>query len=384
MKLRLIGLGLLCALAAYGCDDDSNKVTGDAAVGKDGGEMDSGDVDAGSDAGEDAGETSSDKNVSKNVKADEGASIDNEDLNLNIPPDALPENKTISVNGLDEETLPEKARLLSEAFELGPDGTTFDLPVKLTFSNVTIPGGKFVDVAFLTESNEWEALPFTDVNGTTVTSWTTHFTKFAVVLRDGELFGGACDQDFDACGGDVTGDWQIDEDVCATFSVSSLVGDLPEGCTGVTGTGEFETGGYFSFLPPFSPGDDQAGFWSGGFGYQVYYNVPNTCFENSTCPEAYEPNGAMCDNSASTESSFPFPEYTGHWGTENGTLYFIELVEGEQGVEDGPRYAAQYCVNTMGDQDPENDTLTVRFPTAGGGAHEVVIRASRYTQEQQF
>ncbi|MCA9601630.1 MAG: hypothetical protein KC417_06390, partial [Myxococcales bacterium] len=328
--------------------------------------------------GGDGGNTATDMNVSKNIKASEGGNIQNEDVDLDIPPDALPEDKTIEVNGLKEEDLPNSELLLSEAFDFKPDGQTFDTPVKLTFKNVTIPAGKFVDVAFLNDENEWEALPFTDVDGTTVMSWTTHFTSFAVLLRTEAQFDGACEQDFDDCGGDITGVWTPGgDDNCATLPFTLATDSIPADCTGVMGNVSLDSGGYLSFLEPESANDPAPYYSGGGYAFWGAFSVPKSCFENSTCPENYDAGDTECLGGSGDEEGWPYN--SGRWEASGGQLTFVELVEGQNGLVDGERRSVQYCVDTKGDQNPANDTLKLRFTSQGDGPSEYVITAVRNT-----
>ncbi|MCA9602701.1 MAG: hypothetical protein KC417_11780 [Myxococcales bacterium] len=369
MQRYWLRLSLLVALVpvAMGCDD-SSKTTDD------GGAHHDGDVDGSdsTDGGDQDAMTDNDMNVSKEVKAADGAEIENENLHVEIPPTSLEEDTTITVNGLKEADLPNPQNLLSEAYDFGPDGTMFEIPVKLTFSNVTIPAGKFVDVAFINEENEWEPLPFTDVDGTTVTSWTTHFTSFAVLLRGtGSQFDNACSQEFDACGGDLSsgdGYWSFTGDAdCATIPFA-LALETAGACPGITGSIESKMTG-------------NIGFYAGkGTTFQAYFatafagtvTVPDSCYENSTCPEG---DGAASFSSSDSDCVGTLEhdeqqQWSGTWLPQGGTVSFFD------GEDSRPAAQWQYCLDTKGSKDLSDDVVHFRaLPHDGPEYRFTAVRA---------
>jgi hypothetical protein len=82
---------------------------------------------------------------------------------------------------------PPGAYLLAPAYDLGPDGATFDPPVTatLTYDPADFPGGMSEDnlyIAFYnTATGQWVALPSTvDTTAHTITAAVSHFTQFAL------------------------------------------------------------------------------------------------------------------------------------------------------------------------------------------------------------
>ncbi|GAJ05328.1 unnamed protein product [marine sediment metagenome] len=121
------------------------------------------------------------------------ATSEDELCTLNIPEGTV--GLTEELEPLDEITVvimdeppdpPEDAHVVGLAYDLGPDGATFDPPITLTFSYDPddLPEG----VAWLVlayydeETGEWVELPCTvDPVAHTITASVAHFTTFAII-----------------------------------------------------------------------------------------------------------------------------------------------------------------------------------------------------------
>lgn len=125
---------------------------------------------------------------------------------LTIPAGSLAADTTITVKTAAPGSVPDAATVKGLAYDFGPDGTTFTVPAELSLPLVGTPGaGQAAVVSWLnTATNKWEDLPTTSAAGK-VTAQVPHFTTFVV------RFAGvaAIDCAFTACGGDLTGSWDI-------------------------------------------------------------------------------------------------------------------------------------------------------------------------------
>lgn len=182
--------------------------------------------------------------VEKLVTAAEGGEVAAEGVKLNIPAGALAADTTITIETLDEDDQPESHRIASGVFDLGPDGTQFQVPVTLAFDFVNSgPQGATPMLAFL-ENGEWKTLPDSRVEGGQVVATTTHFTPFAVVWEGGVQDGGACEElPFTPCGGDLTGTWQFE------LGCVEIPGGFEpiSGCSGSSASYEVEMTGQITF-----------------------------------------------------------------------------------------------------------------------------------------
>ncbi|MFO0675967.1 MAG: hypothetical protein U0169_05500 [Polyangiaceae bacterium] len=125
---------------------------------------------------------------------------------------------------------------VSEVFEFGPSGTTFSTPATLAIqlpAGATAPAGKSYALA-VEESGAWKAIAGSSAQGGFVTGPVAHFSKFSVILVDGQAVAvsGCADvvTNFVACGGDVVGTWAWD-DFCfrnQTLGSDPFQGKCPE------------------------------------------------------------------------------------------------------------------------------------------------------------
>jgi hypothetical protein len=165
-----------------------------------------------------------------------------------------------------------------------------------------------------------------------------------------------CDQEFVACGGDVTGTWTM-TDLCA---------DLPPPTPTCEGQVEHRDLGAVGMYT-FSDDASYAGQISLQLGEETFY--PAACLPEGTtaCAELDQPdNHIVCTGDvavsctcAGTDTSDPFIE-EGHWSVEGTT---ITLAQGKD-----PGDPAEYCV--------DGDLLRIRPESMQAGFELVMQRAT--------
>jgi hypothetical protein len=167
------------------------------------------------------------------VKAAEGGELSVGVAALTIPKGALSEDTEISVKVESRKGRPDEDNVLMEVYDFGPDGQKFNMPVTLEFdvADVNVSSKGKAMIAWQ-NGEKWETLP-TKIQDGKATAATTHFTPFTLVFvlnEDGDVVqaGGQCGGDFEACGGDLVGEWTF-SGACAT---------LPPGGLGGSGDGE--------------------------------------------------------------------------------------------------------------------------------------------------
>jgi hypothetical protein len=103
-------------------------------------------------------------------------------LKADVPAGALAADTVITVKTVDVATLPTPSSVISAVYDLGPDGTTFLKPVKLTFDldATKLAAGEVASIAFV-KAGAWEVLADSMTKDGKVTATTTHFTDFGLV-----------------------------------------------------------------------------------------------------------------------------------------------------------------------------------------------------------
>ncbi len=134
------------------------------------------------------------------INALAGGTITIDGLVLEIPPGALAVDTAISVAVSDGASLPAAATLVAKVYDLGPSGTTFSIPVRLTIDVDTARlGGKNPVVSYLS-AGAWVALTNSvSAAAGKVTASTTHFTPFGVVGSDAAACGAMTKTACQAC-----------------------------------------------------------------------------------------------------------------------------------------------------------------------------------------
>ena len=313
---------------------------------------DSGGGAAGGAAG--SGGSGADAPVSEMISAAEGGKLTTGGAELDIPADALADDTEVTVEVVDKAGLPDEDNIASEVFDFGPDGTTFDKPVTLTidFDASATPDGMTAVMAFQ-DGDTWEPLADSEISGDTVVATTTHFTHFAVVwTAEGAMqTEGMCDTTkFDACGGDVVGEWKISLG-CLTLPDALLMGSLDgfDNCEGAAVSADADVTGTVTF-------NDDGSFSSDvTFATDIVFHVPKSCLPmGATCADLGKDGEPPMDVGDACEQHMPDSKTEMDMGTyeidaSNNTL----TTTGMDMTADAPE---EYCVSADG------KTLTVRFP----------------------
>jgi hypothetical protein len=319
MKFRylILAVALAAAVPACGGDDD----------------------DGGGNTTQGAGE-----NVSTPITAAEGGEVEIGDAALSIPGGALAEDTTITVETIATSGQPDAENLAGLVYDFGPNGTEFVAPATLTLPAVTVPEGKEAVVAWLDESSgTWQNLPSTVNADGSVSADIEHFTLFVIRLN------GAVTSDcsFGACGGDLTGTWEVTgicaqaenafEEVCASATIDAdlnLTGSITFNDDG-TYESNFTSSATLSYtLPP-----DCLSMITGG-------QLPADCTALEEEPDPQDPSdmgttctgdpatdGCTCTNQEAPETSTE----TGTWATDGTTVTMTE--------EGGDADSTEFCVD---------------------------------------
>jgi hypothetical protein len=214
--LTLVFVGAISALMASGCGSDGPKMAVDAATGTPdssgsggtgGGSLpgtggSSPSTDTGSPAGTGGSSPSadtgspSDPDVGSDADSGSGATtqalitaaaggtIARGGIKADFPAGALASDTTITVSTVAVSALPAGSTVISEVYDLGPNGTTFAKPVTLTFDfdSTKLASGEVPAIAFV-NGTAWELLTDSMIKDGKVVATTTHFTMFGVVAR---------------------------------------------------------------------------------------------------------------------------------------------------------------------------------------------------------
>ena len=117
----------------------------------------------------------------KTIKAADGGTVTADGLTVEIPPGALMADTEITVTVSDGSSSPDPSTLVAKVYDLGPDGTMFQKPVKLTIDfDAAKLGTKIATVSYVA-AGKWVALSDSATTGAKVSATTTHFTQFGVV-----------------------------------------------------------------------------------------------------------------------------------------------------------------------------------------------------------
>jgi hypothetical protein len=296
------------------------------------------------------------------INAKMGGTVSFEGASITIPAGALSADTNITVAVTDKAGQPNEANIGASIFELGPNGTTFAMPVALAIPMSTaVPTGKKAVVAFL-QNGAWVPLADSTVSGSTVTAHTTHFTPYTVVFVDGMQTGGLCGSAFTACGGDLTGSWSINIG-CANITPA----DAPvPNCQGSMISVTVDPTGIITF-------DPTAGTYAiKGFDATITYagSFPASCAPGSNCSmemvknATVTANGSSCTLSGTSDINNP-PGPMDEMGTlmVNGSQFTTQ-----KAGSSSPGGANSYCV--MG------NTLYVQF-TAGKNGSTILLTGTK-------
>jgi hypothetical protein len=316
-------------------------VLGGAACGDGGGDGDGG------------GAAQQPESVSEPITAAEGGEVEAAGALLSIEGGALGDDLTIEVDAVEPDSeLPDFASIRGLVYDFGPDGTTFDPPATLELPiEGKVPEGKEAVVSWL-DGDTWIDLPSEVVAGM-VSVEVEHFTMFVVRMRN--VAASEIDCGFEACGGDLVGEWDI---VGACANTSEEPGEEDpnpfEDCGGVlevildgSGGGTFKADGSFSASINVQP--------------SVSYKLPPDCIEMLGAPATCAELGPMLDEIGG-------PTCTGDVDTEC--------------VCEGALDEAAEPIVAVGSFETSGDNLTTT--TEGGGSQTVGYCVSGDTAKVVF
>lgn len=344
-RLARMGLTAMLVLSANACGDSKDD-TGGAANG---------------------GATVGDK-TSAMIVATAGGTLELGAASLTIPAGALAEDLEVTVEVVSKKGKPDEANIAAAIYDFGPDGTTFEKPVTLSFDFAgAVPEGKAAKVAWL-EDGAWKIAADSKVSGKTVSATTLHFTPFTVIFAStGEQIGGACGSNFTACGGDLTGKWKFTGS-CAT--VPNGLDPFGGMCAGleaaftvdVTGTVEFADGQLTSMQTISS---------------SATFTIPKQCFVDQAMGQITLAQ-VSCDGFADDVGDDDEAPTTAE---DTGTACKISQPQQSKQEDNTDTYTVDGDVVTFGEDEPSEfcvrgDVLTVRTEDSEG----TVIQ---YTAERQ-
>lgn len=271
------------------------------------------------------------------ITAAEGGTVEVEGATLVIPPGALAEDTTITVETVTSAGLPSEADIVATVHDFGPDGLTFLSPVTLTL-DAQLPASledRVPTIAWL-EEGVWTQVAST-LEGSAVSAQIDHFTPFTVLLVAGAQVGGTCDvEGYTACGGNVVGTWSYSA-ACATLQ------ELPElPCEEATFALTLDLSGTITFV------DDGTYQVSSTIVTTTNVRIPKSCFPVSdiACSDIDEDAVEDGDACLLVDASEESESETGTWEAAGTQITF------DAGEPDGDG-AQDYCV--------AGDTLTVLY-----------------------
>lgn len=233
---RILSLFLALALfGAAGCDDDKKPNGGGGDAGED--------ATTGTDGG-DGGSEPINASTQEAISVAEGGEIELEDATLTIPENAIQSDEATVEITMKAMTppgeLPDLGSVVTLFYEFEPEGLQFNPPAEL---KIPVPADLGDNVAVISYFNEgtdsWENLPTVN-DGTFLITTISHFSGYAGRIVEGS----SCA--FEACGGDVSGVWDVDT-FCEEADVNTenpFSGDCGGASFEVT---EEQNGGYLSF-----------------------------------------------------------------------------------------------------------------------------------------
>jgi hypothetical protein len=270
--------------------------------------------------------------VSKTISAATGGTIEAPGVKLVIPPGALAADTTISVTVRGKSGVPDEGKVASSVFDFGPNGLQFTVPatLQLDFDGSNAPADSTAKVAVL-DGSTWKPLSDSKVSGSTATATTTHFSAFAVVWSQSGQTSGACGQNFNKCGGDISGTWSYSAG-CVTLPPESnpLGSTCPEAVytvvLDVSGTLNLASGGSYTV--------------DNTVNMTATIDFPKSCLSGAPCDALAGQGGTVKDNGDScsvTQSQPPqVQKESGTYSVNGSTITFTG--------SDGKASTADYCV----------------------------------------
>jgi hypothetical protein len=247
---------------------------------------------------------------------------------------------------------------VAPVYDFGPDGTQFGTPATLQIAFAgNVPEGKKVVLA-IEEGGAWQEIPGSSLAGGVVTGPVAHFSRFSLILVDGEIVAvSECAEiadSFQPCGGDVVGRWAF-ADFC--FQNTAIGSDPFEGrCPGARLDASFEVEGTVEFTA------DQMTTQFTEQTQTVSIHVPTSCLGGAACEQAFD--DFSCQNTADacdctkSETEEPDPPETQGYRVEGNEIVFLN----EDGSEDE---RVRFCV--------QGDKATVETISTNGDGQEIRI-----------
>lgn len=291
--------------------------------------------------------------ASKTITASDGGVLETESgsATLDIPADALAEDTELVVNTLDTADQPDAENLGSYVFDFGPDGLEFESPVTLSLKLASdVPEGKTAHIATL-EDGKWKNISSSQIKDGKVSASITHFSLYVIIFKeDGSVDviteGECAELDFEACGGDILGKWNI-KDFCLAGTISS--GDDESvwwneyaGCDDSTASTDVDYDGYIEFKS-----DDT--------------------FENTLTITGIE--SVMVLDKDCLEGIGDDPEWEGAFSNAKEVCEFMNQSYGQQ--NGGCEYKDDKCTCTLDQEGPsdETDTITGYYQVDGNNVN---------------
>ncbi len=223
-----------------------------------------------------------------------GGSVQSSDgkARLDVPEGALTKDTDITLSVMEKE-----GDTASAIYDFQPDGLEFAKPATLRIRlEASVPEGKKAVLAWYDEEkSEWLDLEGSRTDGQDVVANVVHFTKFAILFRDGQTVVESCTQDingFHACGGDPTGRWKY-QDACLSLPIG---GGSSEGCPGMTQTGDIE---FVNYSLEFQGG--QATSQIDKVVVSITLTLPKSCLMGAPCSAIEQENMTCTDTGAACE-----------------------------------------------------------------------------------
>jgi hypothetical protein len=287
--------------------------------------------------------------VTKAVTAADGGSVatDSGNASIAIPAGALADDTEITI-----EVSAKEADTASSVYDFGPDGQQFQkaVTISLAFDGDAGVDMKAVLGTFDENAKKWKEVPNSALAGGVVTGDVNHFSKYSIIIVDGQIvLTSDCGDllgDFQACGGDPVGTWKFDA-MC--FPPETLgANPFAESCPTATAVYEIEW-------------DADIIFSADGSSETIYraltmattYDFPMSCLQQgqtcailaesleSTCEET---GGSCVCTASNTDVKDPAEIDKGTWSVDGANLI---MTDDEAEVQTNP-----FCVN--------GDTLYVK------------------------
>ena len=168
--------------------------------------------------------------ATQTITAAEGGTLATSDgaAAIEVPAGALDADTELTVAVLDK-----TGDAQTPIYDFGPDGLTFSTPATLSIAYDGNPGEGKKAVLAWQDGDTWTEIAGSGVVGDRVAGQVAHFTAFTVIIIDGQVQSSDdCDAlraNFQACGGDVDGAWEVVH-MCYKVSPDSLPNPFEETC----------------------------------------------------------------------------------------------------------------------------------------------------------